>query len=148
MDVLTREQRRYCMSKIKGVNTKPEVALRKFLWNLGYRYRIRSRLPGRPDLVFPSFRAVVFVDGCFWHKCSAHFVQPKTRTQFWMDKINSNVERDQRNNEALRLQGWQVIRVWEHEVEGCLEGAVARVVEALENQRRSFDLEVVKPPVD
>ncbi len=65
-----------------------------------------------------------------------------------MDKINSNVERDQRNNEALRLQGWQVIRVWEHEVEGCLEGAVARVVEALENQRRSFDLEVVKPPVD
>lgn len=139
MDVLTREQRRYCMSKIKGVNTKPEVALRKFLWNLGYRYRIKSRLPGRPDLVFSLLRTVVFIDGCFWHKCPAHFVKPKTRTQFWMDKINSNVERDRRNNEELRLHGWQVIRVWEHEINESLEDAVARVVGALESQRRALD---------
>ncbi|WP_082890314.1 very short patch repair endonuclease [Halotalea alkalilenta] len=134
-DVLTPEQRSYCMSQIKGKNTKSEVALRKALWSLGYRYRIRNRLPGRPDLVFKSFRTVIFIDGCFWHKCSDHFVQPKTRTEFWMNKINGNVARDHSNNEALKSEGWQVIRIWEHEIKASLEDSVARVVEVLEEQR-------------
>ena len=134
-DVLTSEQRSYCMSQIKGKNTKPEVALRKSLWGLGYRYRIRSRLPGKPDLVFSSLRTVVFVDGCFWHKCPDHFVQPKTRAQFWLDKINGNVARDQRNNDSLRSEGWQVIRIWEHEIKESLTNAVACVADALEKQK-------------
>lgn len=136
-DVLSPEQRSYCMSQIKGKNTKPEVALRKALWSLGYRYRIKSRLPGKPDLTFPSYRAVVFVDGCFWHKCPDHFVQPKTRAQFWTDKIESNVARDQKNNEVLESQGWQVVRIWEHEIKNSLEDSVARVVEVLEKQKQA-----------
>lgn len=139
-DVLSPEQRSYCMSQIKGKNTKPEVALRKALWGLGYRYRIRNRLPGKPDLVFSSLRTVVFVDGCFWHKCPDHFVHPKTRAQFWLDKINGNVARDQRNNESLRSEGWQIVRIWEHEIKESLEDAVARVVEVLQIQRKDLDL--------
>ena len=134
-DVLAPKQRSYCMSQIRGMDTKPEVVLRKALWHLGFRYRIRNRLPGQPDLVFTSFRTVVFVDGCFWHKCPEHFVQPKTRTQFWLKKINGNVARDQRNNEALRSEGWHVVRIWEHETKESLENAVARVVDVLEMQR-------------
>lgn len=137
-DVLTPEQRSYCMSQIKGKNTKPEMALRKALWALGYRYRIRNRLPGRPDLVFSSLRIVIFVDGCFWHKCPDHFVHPKTRAQFWLDKINGNVVRDQRNNESLRSEGWRVVRIWEHEIKESLDDAVARVVGGLQEQRQSL----------
>ncbi|WP_111412999.1 DNA mismatch endonuclease Vsr [Billgrantia lactosivorans] len=137
-DVLTPEQRSYCMSQIKGKNTKPEVALRKALWGLGYRYRIRNRLPGKPDLVFISLRTVVFIDGCFWHKCPDHFVQPKTRAQFWLDKINGNVARDQRNNEVLRSEGWKVVRIWEHEIKESLESAVGCVVAVLKKQGGDF----------
>jgi len=131
-DVLTPEQRSYCMSKIKGRDTKPEVSLRKVLWNLGYRYRIKNRLPGKPDLVFPSFRTVVFIDGCFWHKCPEHFVQPKTRAKFWKNKIDGNIARDQRNNKELESQGWQVVRIWEHEIKESLEKSVSRIVRLLE----------------
>lgn len=134
-DVLSPEQRSYCMAQIKGKNTKPEVALRKALWKLGYRYRIRNRLQGKPDLVFKSYRAVVFVDGCFWHKCPDHFVLPRTRAQFWQDKINGNVVRDQRNNETLRSQGWLVIRIWEHDIKASLDECIGRVVTVLEKQR-------------
>lgn len=140
IDVLSPEQRSYCMSQIKGKNTKPEVALRKSLWGIGYRYRIRNRLPGKPDLLFSSLRTVVFIDGCFWHKCPDHFVYPKNRAQFWLDKINGNVARDQRNNESLRSEGWQVVRIWEHEIKESLEDAVARVVEVLQMQRKGLGL--------
>lgn len=139
-DVLSPSQRSYCMSQIKGKNTKPEVALRKALWELGYRYRIKNKLPGKPDLVFSSLRTVVFIDGCFWHKCPNHFVQPKTRAEFWLNKINGNVTRDQQNDDALRLDGWQFIRVWEHEIKESLEDAVVRVVAVLEKQRHDLSL--------
>ncbi|MGO2241603.1 MAG: very short patch repair endonuclease [Halomonas sp.] len=137
-DVLTEEQRSYCMSRINGKNTKPELALSKPLWGLGYRYKVRNRLPGKPDLVFPSSRTVIFVDGCFWHKCPDHFVEPKTRTQFWLDKINSNVARDRRNNESLRADGWQVFRIWEHEIKQSLANAIDRVVCVLEMKGSSL----------
>lgn len=136
-DVLTTEQRSYCMSQIKDKDTKPEIALRKALWSLGYRYRLQNRLPGKPDLVFSSLRTVIFVDGCFWHKCPDHFVQPKTRTQFWLDKIDGNVARDRRNNETLRAEEWQVIRIWEHEIKESLGNAIASVVGVLEMKRSS-----------
>jgi len=145
-DVLTPEQRSYCMSQIKGKDTKPELALRKALWSLGYRYRVKNRLPGKPDLFFPSLKTVIFVDGCFWHKCPEHFVPPKTRAQFWLDKIDGNVARDKRNNESLRSEGWQVIRIWEHDVKESLEDAVAHVVGTLEKEKeRLITLEAVKP---
>lgn len=133
-DVLSSSQRSYCMSRIRGKDTKPEVLLRKALWAMGYRYHLKNKLVGKPDVVFRSFRTVVFVDGCFWHKCPEHFVQPKTRMKFWMNKIDGNVVRDQRNNEELRSQGWQVVRIWEHEIKASLADSVARVVEVLEQQ--------------
>lgn len=134
-DVLTKEQRTFCMSQIQGRNTKPEVALRKGLWNIGYRYRIKSKLAGKPDIVFASFRTVIFIDGCFWHKCPDHFNYPKTRADFWLHKINGNVERDRRNNEILKSQGWTVIRIWEHEIKDSLDGCVRRLAKILERQR-------------
>lgn len=134
-DVLSPEQRAYCMSRIKGRNTNPEMALRKALWQLGYRYRINTRLSGKPDIVLTNYRTVIFVDGCFWHKCPDHFVQPKTRAQFWADKIQKNVERDERNNDILYSQGWQVVRIWEHEIKESLDASVVKVVKILEDQK-------------
>jgi DNA mismatch endonuclease (patch repair protein) len=116
-DVLTREQRSYCMSRIQGRNTKPEILLRRTLWKLGLRYRLKSKLPGKPDLVFPGARLVVFVDGCQWHCCPDHFVRPKSNQAFWDLKFEKNRARDTKVNELLDAQGWKVLRFWEHEVE-------------------------------
>lgn len=137
-DVLSPEQRSYCMSQIKGKNTKSEIILRRALWNLGYRYRIKNKLPGKPDLVFSSYKIVIFIDGCFWHKCPYHFIQPKTRTEFWLNKISSNVARDLRNNEMLKAQGWLVIRVWEHDIKKSLENTVTNIVDALQKRKDSI----------
>lgn len=115
-DVLTREQRSFCMSRIRGRDTTPEVLLRKALWARGLRYRLKTRLPGKPDLVFPRFHTVVFVDGCFWHSCPQHRVMPRKRRNFWERKLAANVQRDRSVTKALRAAGWQVVRVWEHEV--------------------------------
>jgi DNA mismatch endonuclease, patch repair protein len=116
-DVLTREQRSYCMSRIQGRNTKPEILLRRTLWKLGLRYRLKSKLPGKPDLVFPGARLVVFVDGCQWHCCPDHFLRPKSNQAFWDLKFEKNRARDTKVNELLDAQGWKVLRFWEHEVE-------------------------------
>ncbi|SFC18724.1 T/G mismatch-specific endonuclease [Microbulbifer thermotolerans] len=132
-DVLSPEQRKFCMSRISGRNTQPELALRKGLWVIGYRYRLRTQLPGNPDIVFPKKKVAVFVDGCFWHKCPKHFVIPKTRTNFWMDKINKNCERDKRVTKELKQSGWKVLRIWEHEIKENLSACVERV-EALLSQ--------------
>ena len=130
-DVLSKEQRSFCMSQIKGKDTKPEVVLRKALWNLGYRHRIKTRLPGAPDIVYPSLKVVVFVDGCFWHRCPKHYQPPKTRALFWQKKIDSNVERDKKNNTLLEADGWVVIRTWEHEIMDSLPECVNRIHEVL-----------------
>jgi DNA mismatch endonuclease, patch repair protein len=116
-DVLTPEQRKLCMSRIRGSDTKPEILLRHTLWRLGLRYRVRSKVEGRPDLVFPSARIAVFVDGCQWHCCPDHFVRPKSNTDFWDGKFEKNRARDVTVNAALKRQGWKVLRFWEHEVE-------------------------------
>ena len=109
-------QRSFNMSKIRSTNTKPEMLLRKRLFAEGFRYRINDRkLPGKPDLVFKKYNTVIFVHGCFWHghQDCRYFVVPKTRTEFWTEKINGNKERDQRNNALLKQAGWNVITVWE-----------------------------------
>ncbi|MBW1947255.1 MAG: very short patch repair endonuclease [Deltaproteobacteria bacterium] len=115
-DVLTPEQRSFCMSRIKGRDTKPELAIRKALWSLGYRYRVDTKLPGKPDMVFPGKRLAVFIDGCFWHRCPRHYQTPATNPEFWENKINRNVERDRMVDRELASMGWKVKRVWEHEV--------------------------------
>ncbi len=117
MDVHTKEQRSYNMSQIKSRNTKPEVQFRKYVWGKGLRgYRIHSKLPGRPDLYFGRAKVAIFIDGCFWHKCPKCFKPPKTNKKFWREKMEKNIERDVKNDVALRVIGIDIIRFWEHEI--------------------------------
>jgi DNA mismatch endonuclease (patch repair protein) len=108
------------MSGIRGKNTKPEIILRKGLHRLGFRFRVHRRdLPGKPDLVFPRHRAVIFAQGCFWHGHACHlFKWPKSREQFWRTKILQNQERDRLSFEHLRALGWRVGEVWECALKG------------------------------
>lgn len=131
VDVHTPEQRSRNMSAIKGQNTKPEIALRKSLWSKGIRYRLKSRLPGRPDLIFPSVRLAIFIDGCFWHKCPEHFRNPKTNAAFWKKKISGNVKRDIKVNQTLYKIGWTVLRIWEHEIRKDSSRVVKKITSVL-----------------
>jgi DNA mismatch endonuclease, patch repair protein len=131
MDVLTPTQRSLCMSRIRGKNTKPEIALRTALWSLGLRYRLHTPLPGRPDIVFSRSRLAVFVDGCFWHGCPEHGVKPKTNSAFWQTKLERNIARDLRTSASLKAAGWTVIRIWEHEICQDISEAVERVLQAI-----------------
>jgi DNA mismatch endonuclease (patch repair protein) len=115
-DVHSKEIRSYNMSKIKGKDTKPEILVRKFLFRKGLRYKLHDKkLPGKPDLVFPKYKKVIFVNGCFWHgheNCK-YFIVPKTRTDWWLDKINKNKEKDLENIKKLENEGWKVYVIWE-----------------------------------
>ncbi len=133
VDVMTPEQRSRCMSRVKSANTTTEIRLRKALWAAGLRYRLRYKLPWKPDLVFVSARLVVFVDGCFWHGCPVHAKKPKTNERFWDTKLRENVERDQRANGQLRRMGWNVLRLWQHDIENDLDGTVRRVRDSIED---------------
>jgi DNA mismatch endonuclease, patch repair protein len=116
MDRLTVEQRSRLMGRIKSRNTKPELAVRSSLHRLGYRYRLHAKnLPGSPDLVFPSSKKIIFVHGCFWHghACAHGQSIPKSNTAFWVDKIQTNRERDLRTLRRLRHLGWHVMVIWE-----------------------------------
>lgn len=107
------------MSQIKGKNTKPEMIVRKFLFSKGFRYRLHdSKLPGKPDIILPKYKTVIFVHGCFWHghEGCKYYVVPKTRTEWWLDKINGNIANDLRKRSALKKEGWKVINVWECEL--------------------------------
>ncbi|MBD4858772.1 very short patch repair endonuclease [Xanthomonas citri pv. citri] len=120
VDVLTPEQRQLNMSRIRGRNTKPEMLIRRGLHACGFRYRLHDRkLLGRPDLIFPRYRAVIFVHGCFWHghDCPL-FKLPETRRDFWGAKISSNRSRDKRVEETLLEQGWRVATIWECSLKG------------------------------
>ena len=119
-DVLNEEQRRFNMSRVRGRDTKPELAIRRGLHARGLRFRLyHKNLPGRPDLVFPGHRAVVFVHGCFWHGHDCRmFVWPKTRTLFWQEKIGKTRNRDQSTLKILRDRGWRVLTVWECALRG------------------------------
>jgi DNA mismatch endonuclease (patch repair protein) len=118
-DVFTRSKRSEVMSKIRSKDTGIETQVRKWLYSKGFRYRKNyPGLPGHPDIVLHKYKTVIFVHGCFWHhhkNCRYAYV-PKTRTEFWMNKINGNVERDKRTIEQLREMDWNVIVVWECEL--------------------------------
>ena len=108
------------MSQIRSTNTKPEMVVRRMLHRLGYRYVLHDkRLPGKPDIVFPSRKAVILVDGCFWHGHGCQFASlPRTNAAFWQHKIEGNKRRDARNRRALRRLGWRVATVWECSLRG------------------------------
>ena len=136
VDVLTPEQRARCMSRNKGRDTTPEVALRKHCWALGLRYALHPKLPGRPDFVFTRAKVAVFVDGCFWHGCPVHYQAPITRSPFWKQKLDSNRERDVRVTAQIEDAGWRVLRFWEHEIRNAAgTSTCARVVWAAVRSR-------------
>ncbi|WP_430252081.1 very short patch repair endonuclease [Neorhizobium sp. DAR64860/K0K1] len=134
MDVLTKEQRRLNMSRIRGRDTKPELLLRKELHARGYRFRVNvTGLPGRPDIVFPKYGAVIQVNGCFWHGHDCHlFRMPSSRQDFWAEKISSNRERDRRTNQALSDAGWRVLTVWECSMKGVKRRPLSDVLTCCE----------------
>ena len=136
-DRLTSEQRHYNMSRIRSANTKPELVLRHALWQGGYRYRINDRkLPGKPDIVLPKYRTVIFVHGCFWHGhigCE-RFVIPQTNTEFWSSKIHKNQERDQDCWRQLEAKGWNIIVVWECEI---TKKRLLETISHIQNELRS-----------
>lgn len=116
MDVLTKKQRSYCMSRIRGKDTKPEIAVRKIIYSLGYRYRLYKRnLPGYPDIVLTKQKKIIFVNGCWWHRhnCKLGRRSPKSRLKYWLPKLRANKDRYRRNLKKLRNQGWKVLTVWE-----------------------------------
>lgn len=118
-DVHSKEIRSYNMSQIKGKNTKPEILVRKFLFSRGLRYRLHdSKLPGKPDIILRKFKTVIFINGCFWHghdNCK-YYIVPKTRTEFWLNKIEGNKRRDFENKTKLEKLGWNIIVVYECEL--------------------------------
>ena len=138
-DVHTPEQRSYNMSQIRGKNTKPEELVRKYLFSQGFRYRKNDpRLPGKPDVVLPKYKTVIFVNGCFWHghEGCRYFIWPKNNAEFWKAKISGNIQRDAQCIHLLKDQGWNVIVVWECELkkanrEATLIGLEARLKQML-----------------
>lgn len=127
-DNLTPEQRRYCMSRIKGKDTRPEVRVRSELHGRGLRFRKHVKdLPGKPDVVFPRAKVAVFVDGDFWHGYRFSSWEHKV-SDFWKKKISKNRERDSRNHQMLREMGWKVVRLWQHELEEDFEASIDRIV--------------------
>lgn len=131
-DNLTIEDRKRTMQRVRSRNTKPEMKVRRLVFGMGYRYRLhRTDLPGKPDLVFPGRRKVIFVHGCFWHghDCRSGRKQPKTNEGYWKQKLARNHQRDAEHEQTLRKLGWQSLTVWECELKS---------VDALRTRIREF----------
>ncbi len=132
MDVMTVEQRHRCMSRIRCKNTYPEVTLRRALRANGLHYRPGNAVVGKPDVVFPSLRIAVFVDGCFWHQCPIHGTMPAKNQEFWRHKLGRNVQRDREIDATLSGAGWTVVRIWEHEIDSALDLVVRAILELVQ----------------
>lgn len=133
----TTEDRSKLMSRIRGTNTKPEIALRKALWALGVRYRLNvKKLPGKPDIVIGKHKLAIFVDGEFWHGYDWNAKKPKIKSnaEYWVKKIEGNMARDQNNNEKLRSKGFLVLRFWEQELRKDIDGCVRQILKAADTR--------------
>ena len=132
-DVFTKVKRSEVMSRIRGQNTKPEIAVRSLLHGLGYRFRLHvATLPGRPDIVLPRYRTAILVHGCFWHRharCRFCYM-PKSRVKFWQEKFAGNIQRDRKVRLALKQLGWRAVIVWECQIRN-LPALQARLVSLL-----------------
>ncbi|MBD9639854.1 DNA mismatch endonuclease Vsr [Ensifer sp. ENS07] len=147
IDIVTPEKRSLMMSGIRGKDTKPETLIRKALFALGWRYRLHDkRLPGKPDLVFPRLRAVIFVDGCYWHGHDCHlFRMPSSRVHFWAEKIGRNRQRDIDVRRKLDELGWRHLTVWECALKGKtrlpITDVIGQVVVWLESGKGAAEIE-------
>ena len=123
-DRITEEQRSWNMGQIKGKDTSIEIIVRKYLFHHGFRYRKNvTTLPGKPDILLPKYKTVIFVNGCFWHHhygCKLAYI-PKTNIEYWIDKFNTNIENDIKHEKELKQMGYKVITVWDCELKECFE---------------------------
>ena len=132
VNVHTKQQRSFNMSRIKGKNTQPEIELRKALFKNGHRgFSVSSKIIGKPDIIFTKKKIAVFIDGCYWHKCMKCFITPKTRTKWWMKKINRNVKRDNKVDTLLKSDGWKVLRFWEHDINKSIDKVLNKMITQL-----------------
>ena len=146
-DRLTPYQRHICMSHIHDRDTKPELKVRKWLWEHGYRYRLNViGVPGKPDIVMRRYRTAIFVNGCFWHghEGCKKFKLPQTNLEFWQNKIRRNQERDKHNYQVLKENGWQVLVLWECKLNKQLFETTMQEVEVL---LHSYCLATIGPKV-
>lgn len=144
-DNLTPEQRSRCMSRVKNRDTDLESIIRSRLHAQGFRfYKHVKSLPGTPDIVFPKAKVAVFVDGDFWHGYRFPLWEHKLK-EFWRDKIGKNRKRDQKNFRKLRRMGWQVIRIWQHEVKANPESCIIKIIGAVENTSGDMNVHKKKP---
>lgn len=132
-DSLTKEHRSWNMSRIRSKNTKPEIIVRSLLHRMGYRFTVNGQqnrhLPGKPDIVLPKYKTVIFIHGCFWHRhrhCKYAYI-PKSRVAFWMRKFDENKQRDKRVVKLLKKRGWKLLVVWECEIERNPEKIITRL---------------------
>lgn len=132
-DVLTKEQRHYNMSRIRSSKTGPELKLKPALEYLNFEYQPNG-IYGKPDFANKTNQILLFIDGCYWHKCPFDFVTPKTRTEFWLQKIDGNVKRDTIVNGELEREGWKVVRIWEHDVRKYPDIVIYRVKSILKSK--------------
>lgn len=138
----SKEVRSINMSHIRSTNSKPEEIVRKYLFAEGFRYRKNvKKLPGCPDIVLPKYKTVIFVNGCFWHKHDCpRFVWPSSNEQYWVPKITGNLERDLKNHQLLKEQGWKVIIVWECELKkNVVDEAIGKLIAELKAIDFSID---------
>lgn len=143
-DVMSADKRSALMSRIRGKNTKPELLLRKHLWRAGYRYRLHpADLEGRPDLVLPKWRAIVFVHGCFWHAHGGcpYFQLPATQSEFWRTKLSRNRERDAAIVAKLSQKGWRIAIVWECALRADTSATGSAIVRWLKRGGATIELE-------
>lgn len=144
MDNHDKSTRSYNMSRIRSKNTKPEETVRKYLFSKGFRYRKNdSRYPGRPDIVLPKYKTIIFVNGCFWHGHAGckDFIMPKSNVKYWVSKINGNIERDCKNVCQLEKLGWNVITVWECQLKKELkEETLKKLTDSIKNHTPNSEL--------
>lgn len=137
MDKLTREHRSWNMSRIQGKNTRPEIAMRSLLHRNGFRFRLHEKnLPGKPDIILPKYKTVIFVHGCFWHRhenCKYCYT-PKSRNEFWDSKFQRTVQRDIEQMKAISEAGWLPIVIWECDIKGDPTGTLEKVQKMLQDQ--------------
>ncbi|WP_256252623.1 very short patch repair endonuclease [Paenibacillus sp. UNC496MF] len=138
VDKISKEARSKNMSAIRSTHTKLEDAVTTSLWRMGFRFRKNVRkLKGKPDIAIRKYKIVIFIDSCFWHFCEHHGHIPKSNTEFWIEKLERNKRRDEEIFKYYHELGWQVLRVWEHDLKDDFEATVLRIATFIDNARRT-----------
>jgi len=139
MDTISKDKRSWNMSRIKARDTSIEVKVRKRLFSEGFRYRKNDkRFPGKPDIVLPMYKTVIFINGCFWHRhlgCK-RATMPKTRTEYWETKLKRNVENDKKHNYEIEKMGWHPITIWECQIREDFEDTMLKITKSIKSSER------------